>query len=379
MPDHARAPRASFIMDKVIFDIGEKSAPNIIVSLANANHAYFREALVTELTICWRKFQSSGPEASKDIFSDFVKRLKELGNRNPQPPELAFMFQMLQRYEAVRASFQVYKKSLMRQLLLTASDDTRLQFVAGIPSISLKRLTQAYPPKGWWWFETEKIQRKWSSLLIHGKQADSRKKRHPLLKVEQDKLQHIVRADESVLIRDEATGELALMVVRNFCPNEDVLDWADARVREIVAYKRSIRVRSFQLLVFSFEFMLFTSWKIQENLHWLVTVQVHLVLQHLTGQGILCQKICQSNWWRDLILRQAQFVHCFGICSGPGLQVMFLLILTISCIRQTLSGWEVTLLLPQWLPRASTALVLGQLAMFHFHLHHLHPHKVCLL
>lgn len=82
---------------------------------------------------------------------------------------------------------------------------------------------------------------------MEGKQADERKKRHPLHKIQPRMLQHTICSDSSTLIQDPNTGELVLMVLRGFCGDLGVLDWVDGVVREVIAQKRSVRVSNFNL------------------------------------------------------------------------------------------------------------------------------------
>ncbi|KAF8837794.1 hypothetical protein BDN67DRAFT_908634 [Paxillus ammoniavirescens] len=106
----------------------------------------------------------------------------------------------------------------------------------------LQRLGAAYPPKGHWWYEVESTRNRWYNHLMFGKQPDKRKPRHLFHHVDSNKLQYQITADQSCMVRDARTKKIIAIVLRNFCPDLAVLAWVNAKVHEILAQKKSIRL-----------------------------------------------------------------------------------------------------------------------------------------
>ncbi|KAH7920021.1 hypothetical protein BV22DRAFT_986498, partial [Leucogyrophana mollusca] len=84
-----------------------------------------------------------------------------------------------------------------------------------------------YPPKNHWIYEQDSIGQLWENHIRFGKQPDTRKPRHPLLKVDHSKLQLVIKASENHIVRDAKTNEIVAVVIRDFCGHPGVLEWVD--------------------------------------------------------------------------------------------------------------------------------------------------------
>lgn len=229
------------------FEIAQDATVNNLLQDTDVA-ASFQDIITTELTKWQSSELSTSSQQGADLFAEFIKWVQQHYQMDPEKAVLKPIFAAWQSYKALKLQSSIYKKSLTAHLKLTASDEARLAFVSQIqPAQRLHKLTQPYPPKGLWWYERDDIFQRWHDTLMFGKQADTHKKHHPLTKVDPQKLQWTVNADQNAIICDADTGDLVLMVVQNFCPDADVLNWADSKVKEIVDYKRSVRVCTFLL------------------------------------------------------------------------------------------------------------------------------------
>lgn len=112
----------------------------------------------------------------------------------------------------------------------------------GIPAEVVKETGRPYPPPGFWLFESEAIREKWKCALEEGKQPDARKPRMPMLRLDMKKIHHNVPLNESKIFIDDK-GEVAAIIIRDFCPHAGLVSWGDGVVKESVPLYRSCRVR----------------------------------------------------------------------------------------------------------------------------------------
>lgn len=108
--------------------------------------------------------------------------------------------------------------------------------------ISAAKLDEPYPPRGYWPCESQEIFDLWDSHLRTRDLADDRNQRPQCLVVDDSRLTTI-RSKQSRLIYDVTGKNLVGVVLRNFCGNAQVLDWADDIVKEATRWKKSVRVR----------------------------------------------------------------------------------------------------------------------------------------
>ena len=239
-PPALPSPKA---MKKEFFKVAWRSAgdPATISSLPRANHPYFRSIVASQLATSWNDLQL--PPSSTNLFARFIEWIAAQHVRSPDHQKLQALFGAWKEYQAAKLQAKVSRAILVEQLRFNFGRSKRLEFIASLPATNLPELLEPYPPRGFWWYESERARSRWKATLSQGKQADTRKKRHPLHKIQPELLQHTVSANSDAVIRDAHGGELVLMVVRGFCRDSGVLDWVDGVVREVVAQKRSVRVR----------------------------------------------------------------------------------------------------------------------------------------
>ena len=135
------------------------------------------------------------------------------------------------------------RKQLVEDLGLTPK--TRHSRLEGVQTIHLPRLPEPYPPAQQDIYETEKIAKIWKDYREMKKHPDPRSGLGgwpELEKLDPSKLTHTIAADESIIIRDRDSGTIAVVVLRNFSGNQDVLDWVNSIVDENVGLRRGIRV-----------------------------------------------------------------------------------------------------------------------------------------
>jgi hypothetical protein len=186
--------------------------------------------------------ESGSKSHRQDPFSDFVDAAVTLRKSQPEHPSCRLLFGALSTFQSARSYASSIRASLTKRLGLAWSADRRHQFITALPSIQLPMLAAPYPAGGEWWYETRAARDRWYDHLMHGKQPDKRLPRHEFCNVDPGQLQQIVAADESVVVHDPDTGELVMVVLRNFCNDPSVLAWVDAKVIEIVGCKKSARV-----------------------------------------------------------------------------------------------------------------------------------------
>jgi hypothetical protein len=118
----------------------------------------------------------------------------------------------------------------------------KISFFSKVQVISLPRLAQPYPPKYQWMVETDAIASQWRSHIQEGKQPDKRAPRYPLFHVNPLMLQKDVSADESLLVYDQATNKLEMLILRNFTNHSGLLNHMGDVIKRAVEYRKSIRV-----------------------------------------------------------------------------------------------------------------------------------------
>ena len=106
-----------------------------------------------------------------------------------------------------------------------------------------------------------------------------------IIDLDPEMLAYTVELDESVIICDPETGKIILMVLRNFCSDENILEWADVIVQENLAVCNRTRVLQFTRLVYYNLTPAVSSVMTQATLFSLGIPQVYQVQWSLTGQG----------------------------------------------------------------------------------------------
>jgi hypothetical protein len=136
------------------------------------------------------------------------------------------------------------KTDFIRGIGLDWSPRTRDAFLGAIRTISLAKLDTPFPIVKHWICETDAVDHKWQDYLHNDPRAqpDRRRPRLPIFRLDPAQLQLDINADENALVYDQSTGELLLVVIRNFCQNPDLLAHIDRIIKQSVECRKSMRV-----------------------------------------------------------------------------------------------------------------------------------------
>ncbi|KAH9911012.1 uncharacterized protein B0H18DRAFT_893745 [Fomitopsis serialis] len=111
-------------------------------------------------------------------------------------------------------------------------------------SVRVKALeaSEVYPEFDTWVAESLQIRVCWTRAIEEGKQADRRHKRHPIEREEAERLAYEVRENENVVFRDIDSGEIIMIVLRNFCRDALVVEGVNATMELALAMRKSVRL-----------------------------------------------------------------------------------------------------------------------------------------
>ncbi|GLB39703.1 hypothetical protein LshimejAT787_0702130 [Lyophyllum shimeji] len=145
-----------------------------------------------------------------------------------------------QRHKGVQAQ-RKHKREFIEKLGLDWKNVDRDAYLQMIPIKTVSALAAPYPPMRECIAESSSIFHKWYDHFATGPQADSRKRRLPVHRLDHSKLVYDVLPKESVIFRNRR-GRLVAAVLRNFCPDEATVAWADSVVADAMPGRRNIRM-----------------------------------------------------------------------------------------------------------------------------------------
>jgi hypothetical protein len=191
--------------------------------------------------------QSSGPQK---LFSDLISLANTSWNQEPYNTLFTSLLRAIQILQNNKSQYRQKRALLSYNLYLSLPPDKRdNEFLSSLPTIALSKLSkpEIYPPPNHWIYESEEIRALWQDHLLYGRQPDSRLRRHPLLKLEENRLKLDLTGSQSAIIQDEATGEIVAMVYRNFMPGtyHSIIEWINQTIMASITRKRSARVSSY--------------------------------------------------------------------------------------------------------------------------------------
>jgi hypothetical protein len=178
-----------------------------------------------------------GKAQFRDIYSDF---LAWCGENRIDSNVGAALAQHTQRVSAVRL---LHKEIKVKLWLSPRGNELRLHdFLSRVPTCCIDAPQKPYPDFGYWVYESASIKQHWHDYLCFGAQADSRLPRRPLLELDPACLAFDIGAKQSIIFKDKVSGEIILIVLRNFCRDARVLQWVDEVIKEYVELTKSVRV-----------------------------------------------------------------------------------------------------------------------------------------
>lgn len=139
------------------------------------------------------------------------------------------------------------KVDFINRIGLNWSPATRDHFIANTRTFFLTKLSTPYPIVQQWICETDSINSKWADYLQNDPKAqpDRRRPRLPIFHMNPAKLQLDIETDKNALVYDRNSGELIMLVIRNFCSEPNLLSHIDDVIKQAVDYRRSMRVCHF--------------------------------------------------------------------------------------------------------------------------------------
>ncbi|EMD31660.1 hypothetical protein CERSUDRAFT_119471 [Gelatoporia subvermispora B] len=151
---------------------------------------------------------------------------------------------MLERRKNILQLQTSRHRTHVQQLQLDYKPEHRDRLLSGVQTVLVHRLPSPVAQKGVWVCDSQQIFDLWSEHCKKAPQPDTRRPR-PVAQVVQDgSYQHIAEPGESarfVELAADGKERLVMLVIRNFCEHDPVLDWVDTTIKEQVDHRTNIR------------------------------------------------------------------------------------------------------------------------------------------
>jgi hypothetical protein len=231
----ARKKAHHFKVFKAIED-GSHLLDLLVIATSPAQQAFFIAALIDTLPDAFSGY-SKDPEGLFCIFTAWFGQYK---------PESTQKFSHISTALGLREHYFINNRFKKRQFIqaigLDWTPSTNESFYSAVETISLPKLATPYPPKEHWMVESLAIDNQWRHHIEHGKQPDKRARRYPLFHVDPSQLQRDISPTEDLLILDNDTGQLVMLILRRFCQHGPLLTHLGNVIKRAVEYRRSMRV-----------------------------------------------------------------------------------------------------------------------------------------
>lgn len=178
------------------------------------------------------------PQHESDIYSSL---LQACSNAEQLPPPLKSILDSLKTARKERKSA---RKSLIQALMYTGSGKTqqvlRMENTDVLRVVSLQK---PYPPLKHWIYDSPQIAEKWEKKLQQDPQPDPRLCRRPMHLLDPSQLKFDILPHQSYVLRTpEPDNRLVGIVLRDFCPADDLLDALHDIIQLSVGARKSIRL-----------------------------------------------------------------------------------------------------------------------------------------
>jgi hypothetical protein len=209
----------------------------LVIATSETQKAFFISKLCSAVPGAFAG-RSETPSGLFDIMTIWFGKYK---GSSPQFSAVEHALQQRKNHFVIRRH---KKLDFIRRIGLDWSPDTREAFLGATRTVFLSKLDIPYPIAKHWICETDEIDHKWRDYLQNDprSQPDRRRPRLPIFRLDPAKLQLDIKADENVLVYDQSSGELLLVVIRNFCKDPNLLEHIDGIIKQSVECRRSIRV-----------------------------------------------------------------------------------------------------------------------------------------
>jgi hypothetical protein len=228
---------SSTVLDTVIGQV--EASDSLLEMLAMSHSPDCRQEFVELLAQMFAAQYGDQPTMnSRQFWSAVLDRIRDQHEVFPKS------FATLKDRGKARIQYRKRKQELVRSMGLDWDSSRRDQFLSAVPTLYLPQLKTPWPPKDRWVSESNTTGPLWRAHFQEVKLHDDRSKgaRKDLIITTDESWAKIVRADESIIVFDSKTEQIVLVVLRNFCGSQKVLDWLSTTIDDAVSIKKSIRL-----------------------------------------------------------------------------------------------------------------------------------------
>ena len=240
MPSQAHRQKAKAA---IIFQTIQDS-PHLQDILTAATSDNQKTFFITKLLIALPDAFSGRTESPPDLFDILTTWFGKFKDASSMFGSVATALKDRRQFFTANRNIKV---DFIHRIGLHWSPATRDTFLEGVATILLPKLTTPYPVTKQWMCESDVIDEKWRHYLNYDPRAqpDKRRPRQPIFRVDPSHLSLDIGPDQSAIIYDANTGELVMLILRNFCCDPDLLSHIDEIIKQAVDCRKSMRVSHF--------------------------------------------------------------------------------------------------------------------------------------